>query len=65
LTLAAGVAIAEAVRAVTGLSAEIKWPNDVVIGRRKLAGVLAEAASHGSDLQFVVLGFGINLHTAA
>jgi BirA family biotin operon repressor/biotin-[acetyl-CoA-carboxylase] ligase len=65
LTLAAGVAIAEAVRAVTGLPAEIKWPNDVVIGRRKLAGVLAEAASHGSDLQFVVLGFGINLQTAA
>jgi BirA family biotin operon repressor/biotin-[acetyl-CoA-carboxylase] ligase len=65
LTLAAGVAIAEAVRAATGLPAEIKWPNDVVIGTRKLAGILTEAASHGSDLQFVVLGFGINLQTAA
>ena len=65
LTLAAGVAIAEAVRAVTGLPAEIKWPNDVVVARRKLAGILAEAALHGSSPQFVVLGFGVNLQPAA
>jgi BirA family biotin operon repressor/biotin-[acetyl-CoA-carboxylase] ligase len=65
LTLAAGVAIAEAVRAATALPAEIKWPNDVVIGRRKLAGILAEAASQGGDLQFVVLGFGVNLQSTA
>ena len=45
LTLASGVAIAEAVRACTGLPAEIKWPNDVMIGKRKLAGILAEAAA--------------------
>jgi BirA family biotin operon repressor/biotin-[acetyl-CoA-carboxylase] ligase len=65
LTLAAGVAIAEAVRAATGLPAEIKWPNDVVIARRKLAGILAEAAVQGSSPQFVVLGFGVNLQPAA
>jgi BirA family biotin operon repressor/biotin-[acetyl-CoA-carboxylase] ligase len=65
LTLAAGVAIAEAVRSVTGLPAEIKWPNDIVIGRRKLAGILAEAAAEHGRLQFVVLGFGINLLSAA
>src|SRR5688572_27678266 len=61
LTLASGVAIAEAVRAVTGLPAEIKWPNDVLIGKRKLAGILAEAAVQAGTLQFVVVGFGVNL----
>jgi BirA family biotin operon repressor/biotin-[acetyl-CoA-carboxylase] ligase len=65
LTLASGVAIAEAVRTVTGLPAEIKWPNDVVIRRRKLAGILAEAAVQAGVLQFVVVGFGVNLQSAA
>jgi BirA family transcriptional regulator, biotin operon repressor / biotin---[acetyl-CoA-carboxylase] ligase len=65
LTLAAGVAIADAVQAATGLPAEIKWPNDVIVGGRKLAGILAEAAMQGGVLQFVVLGFGVNLRAAA
>jgi BirA family transcriptional regulator, biotin operon repressor / biotin---[acetyl-CoA-carboxylase] ligase len=72
LTLAGGVAVAEGVRAATGLPLEIKWPNDVVtpeaIGpsrRRKLAGVLAEASSSADGLQHVVLGIGINLSPAA
>jgi BirA family biotin operon repressor/biotin-[acetyl-CoA-carboxylase] ligase len=60
-TLAAGVALAEAVQAATGLAADIKWPNDLTIGRRKLAGILAEGAGH--DL--VVLGYGINVRAAA
>jgi BirA family transcriptional regulator, biotin operon repressor / biotin---[acetyl-CoA-carboxylase] ligase len=72
LTLAAGVAVADGVRAVTGLPCEIKWPNDVVITvsagrirRRKLAGVLAEACTGARGLQYVVLGFGINMRCAA
>ena len=65
LTLASGVAIAEAVRAATGLPAEIKWPNDVLIGGRKLAGILAEAAVQAGVLQFIVVGFGVNLQPAA
>jgi BirA family biotin operon repressor/biotin-[acetyl-CoA-carboxylase] ligase len=65
LTLAAGVAIAEAVRVSTGLPAEIKWPNDIMIGRRKLAGILAESAGHAGAMPFVVLGFGVNLQVAA
>jgi BirA family biotin operon repressor/biotin-[acetyl-CoA-carboxylase] ligase len=65
LTLASGVAIAEAVRAATGLPAEIKWPNDILIGGRKLAGILAEAAMQAGTLQFVVVGFGLNLQPAA
>jgi BirA family transcriptional regulator, biotin operon repressor / biotin---[acetyl-CoA-carboxylase] ligase len=70
LTLAGGVAVAEGIRAATGLPVEIKWPNDVVVGGgptrvRKLAGVLAEASSGSEGVQYVVLGFGINLRPAA
>ena len=65
LTLTSGVAVAEGVRAGTGLPTEIKWPNDLVVGRRKLAGILAEASANGPDLQYVVLGFGLNLRPAA
>ena len=61
LTLAAGVALAEAVREATGLAAEIKWPNDLVYERRKLAGILAEASAQGGALDYVVLGFGVNI----
>lgn len=72
LTLAGGVAVADGVRAITGLPCEIKWPNDVVmtvsagrVRRRKLAGVLAEACTGAQGLMYVVLGFGINMRHAA
>ena len=72
LTLAGGVAVAEGMRAATGLPLEIKWPNDVVTPgssgpsrRRKLAGVLAEASSSADGLQHVILGIGINLSPAS
>ena len=65
LTLAAGVALSEAVEAVTALRATIKWPNDLLVGRRKLAGILAEAVTpdggHGRRELAVVLGYGINV----
>jgi BirA family biotin operon repressor/biotin-[acetyl-CoA-carboxylase] ligase len=65
LTIAAGVALAEGIQASTGLPAEIKWPNDLLVGKRKLAGILAEAAAQGGTLAFVILGFGVNLRPAA
>jgi BirA family biotin operon repressor/biotin-[acetyl-CoA-carboxylase] ligase len=59
LTLAAGVAVAEGLLASTGLQASLKWPNDVHLGERKVAGILAEStASH------TILGVGINLRQA-
>ena len=61
ITLASGVALAEAIRQATGLRAEIKWPNDLVYERRKLAGILAEASASGRDLDYVIVGFGVNL----
>jgi len=56
LTLTAGVALAEGVERATGLSPAIKWPNDLLVARRKLAGILAEAFG-----DVVVLGYGINV----
>lgn len=65
LTLAAGVALATAVREATGLQADIKWPNDLLCGRRKLAGILAEASAKGAALDAIVVGFGINIREVA
>jgi BirA family transcriptional regulator, biotin operon repressor / biotin---[acetyl-CoA-carboxylase] ligase len=61
LTLAAGVAIAEGIASATGLRADVKWPNDLQVAKRKLAGILAEGAAGN----LVVLGYGINVAPAA
>jgi BirA family biotin operon repressor/biotin-[acetyl-CoA-carboxylase] ligase len=67
LTLAAGAATAQAVAATTGLPVELKWPNDLVIGRpwRKLAGILCESTGAAASLDAVVVGIGVNLQPAA
>jgi BirA family biotin operon repressor/biotin-[acetyl-CoA-carboxylase] ligase len=57
LSLVAGLAVAETVEQALGLAVQLKWPNDVMVNRRKVAGVLAEA-SDGT----VVLGIGVNVN---
>jgi BirA family biotin operon repressor/biotin-[acetyl-CoA-carboxylase] ligase len=59
--LAAGTAAAQAIRKTTGLPARLKWPNDVLVGGKKVVGVLAEATP-GADR--VVVGIGINANIA-
>jgi BirA family biotin operon repressor/biotin-[acetyl-CoA-carboxylase] ligase len=56
LTLAAGVALADAIDSAAGLRVDLKWPNDLYVARRKLGGILAEAAD-----DMVVVGYGINV----
>jgi BirA family biotin operon repressor/biotin-[acetyl-CoA-carboxylase] ligase len=56
LVIAAGLAMAEAVEATTGVVAGLKWPNDLLVGDRKLAGILAEATGDA-----LVVGIGINV----
>ena len=58
LPLLAGVAVASAVTAVTGVQARLKWPNDVLAGPAKLGGILAEAVGDA-----VVIGVGLNVST--
>jgi BirA family biotin operon repressor/biotin-[acetyl-CoA-carboxylase] ligase len=67
VTLGAGVAAARAVLATTGLAVELKWPNDLVVGRpwRKLGGVLSEAVGAGARADAVVVGLGVNVRAAA
>jgi BirA family transcriptional regulator, biotin operon repressor / biotin---[acetyl-CoA-carboxylase] ligase len=62
LPLLTGVAVASAVRSVAGIDAVLKWPNDVLVGDRKLAGILAEQSPQGSA---VVVGIGLNVTTPA
>ena len=69
LTLAAGVAVAEAIQAVSGADARVKWPNDVYLGATpatgKVAGILAEGGVSGTRVDHVVVGIGINVQPAA
>ena len=62
LTLLASVAVCQAVRQA-GVSAAIKWPNDLLVSGRKLAGVLTEMAAELDQVQWVVLGLGINVNS--
>jgi BirA family biotin operon repressor/biotin-[acetyl-CoA-carboxylase] ligase len=56
--------VADGIRIATGLVPDLKWPNDVFVSGRKVAGVLAEATSSTAGT-YVVLGFGINVSPAA
>jgi BirA family transcriptional regulator, biotin operon repressor / biotin---[acetyl-CoA-carboxylase] ligase len=58
IPLAAGLAVAEA---LPQLEARLKWPNDVLVNGRKLAGILAEAQSGSGGVEWVVVGIGINV----
>jgi BirA family transcriptional regulator, biotin operon repressor / biotin---[acetyl-CoA-carboxylase] ligase len=58
LPLATGVAVVDAVAAVAGVQAGLKWPNDVLAGGRKLAGILTEVAA---AQRFIVVGIGLNV----
>lgn len=62
LTMAAGCALADAVLAAAGVTAMLKWPNDLVVGDKKLAGLLAEAdVSAAGEVRAVVIGAGCNV----
>lgn len=60
LSLLTGVAVVDALRTVAAVDASLKWPNDVLVGGRKVAGILAEVAQHGSS-PAVVVGIGLNV----
>jgi len=64
--LAAGLAAAEAIRSVTGLEIDLRWPNDLMLGPRKTGGILVEAQTQSrpesNAVAFVVVGIGINVH---
>ena len=63
LTLLAAVAACEAIQRVSGAGARIKWPNDILVENRKLAGILTELSAETDRVRFVVIGIGINVNT--
>lgn len=62
LTFAAAVAVAEALEKVADVKPELKWPNDVLLGGRKVCGILLESNFEGDTLKYLVLGAGLNVN---
>lgn len=62
LTLLAAMAVARGIEDETGLKAGIKWPNDVIINRKKVSGILTEMSAQADYVNHIVVGIGINVH---
>ncbi|MEN6318801.1 MAG: biotin--[acetyl-CoA-carboxylase] ligase [Syntrophaceae bacterium] len=63
LTLLASVAVAEAILSMTSLNVNIKWPNDILVNGRKIAGILTEISTEMDKIDYVVIGVGLNVNT--
>src|SRR6185437_14285015 len=64
LSLATGLAARAAIREVTGMTVDIRWPNDLLLRGRKCGGILVETAVDGAILRYAVIGIGINVNHA-
>lgn len=62
LPVLAGVVVAETIEAFTGLETELKWPNDILVGGRKVGGVIAESGWSQGEARFALLGIGVNVN---
>ncbi len=63
LSLVVGLAVRDAIaRVLPKKRVQVKWPNDVVVGEKKIAGILIESALAGSKVDHLVVGIGINVH---
>ena len=65
VTPLAGLAVCKALRSFTGLDCKIKWPNDVIVGRKKLSGILTEMSAEFDAVEYIITGIGINVDQAA
>ena len=65
LSLIAGIAVAEAVETTTGLSADLRWPNDVLLDERKFCGILTEMHAEATRVRYVVVGIGVNVNQSS
>lgn len=62
VNIAATLGLADAIENIAGVEATIKWPNDVRVGGKKIAGILIESSMVGSELDYAILGIGINVN---
>ncbi len=65
IVILTAVAAAEALIAATGLTATVKWPNDILVGGRKIGGLLLEMAVEMDAIDYMIIGLGINVNSAA
>jgi BirA family biotin operon repressor/biotin-[acetyl-CoA-carboxylase] ligase len=65
LTVISATALRRAIRTVTGLTAEIKWPNDLLLGGRKTAGILTDMSAELDRVRHVILGIGVDVNQGA
>lgn len=63
ITLVCGLGVCKAIRKYTGLNALIKWPNDIIIGNKKICGILTEMKAEADIISYAVAGIGINVNT--
>ena len=61
-TLLAALAVAKAIRMTTGIDCGIKWPNDILVGGKKLVGILTEMSADMDGIRYIVCGIGINVN---
>jgi len=64
LTLMSAVALAEAIEDISDLQPSIKWPNDILLKDRKLAGILTELRAESDQVKFVIVGIGLNVNAS-
>lgn len=64
-TLIAAVAVAEAIQDVTGLTPEIKWPNDLLMNGKKITGILTELQADADRIRSIIIGIGMNVNQQA
>jgi len=62
LSFAAGLAASNAIQAANQLSIDLRWPNDLLIGPRKVGGILVESKTEAGNVAYAVVGIGINVH---
>jgi BirA family biotin operon repressor/biotin-[acetyl-CoA-carboxylase] ligase len=62
ITLLAGLAVRDAIQEQTGLTPDLRWPNDLLFGRKKFCGILTEMNAEQDQIHFVAVGIGINVN---
>jgi len=62
LIMVASLAVVHCIEAVTGLKSQVKWPNDVLINNKKVAGILIESEVKGNMVDYAIIGIGVNVN---
>ena len=65
LTVATATAVARAIQQQTGVTPEIKWPNDLMIGSKKVCGILTELSAELDHVKYIILGIGVDVNLAS